>query len=75
MQNASIEFIERTLDRADSLPDGEIKTALIQEAVKAADALAQLPWQYYTRHELIAATFGSGEADKMLVPLGWCLSR
>jgi hypothetical protein len=75
MQNASIEFIERTLDRADQLPEGPIKTALLEEAVRAADALADVPWQYYTRHEVIAAAFGSGEADKMLVALSWCLSR
>lgn len=71
---ASIADIEVLIERADELPDGPTPVALVEEAVRIADVVGDVHWQFYARLCLVHHAFGSGDADKLLVALTWCLS-
>jgi hypothetical protein len=67
--------VEGLLDEASVLEDGPAKVALLEEAVRLADAHGNSGLGYEVRQELIhAATFG-GYPEKALVAFTWCLAH
>jgi hypothetical protein len=68
-------YVQEVLNEAGKLPDGPVKIALHEEAVRGADLLSLTDWQFYTRHELVRACFCGGDAERMLVALSWSLAR
>ncbi len=67
--------VEALLDEASLLEDGPAKVALLEEAVRLADAHGDAALAYDVRHDLIhAATFG-GRPETALVAFSWCLAH
>lgn len=66
--------IVELLSQADGMPDTPMKVAVIEEAVRRADALGDLEWQFDLRLYLISAAFSCGVADKLMAALTWCLA-
>jgi hypothetical protein len=71
----SIADIEELLSKAQGLPDGPIKIALCEEAVRGADLVGHMDWQFQTRHELVDACFMGGDPERLLVALSWSLAK
>ena len=60
------------LNHAYSFPEGRSRTALMEEAVRGADLLNDLDWQFNTRIEFIHAAARSDDMPKMMAAVGWC---
>lgn len=65
----------RLTEEAADLPYGPTRTALLEEAVRLADAIGDLETQYDTRMELVAAASFGGAAERALVAFTWCLKK
>ncbi len=57
------------------LDNGPARVAILEEAVRLADALGDLEYSIETRNELIEAATFSGADEKSLVAFSWCLAR
>jgi hypothetical protein len=63
------------VEQADGLPDGPAKLALLEEAVRLADAHGDLRAGYRLRDtKLISAAHEAARPDKYLVAFAWCLA-
>lgn len=65
--------LDSLLRQAQELPDGLARTELIRQAVKIADLTGDEVTQFHVRTMFVQSAFDSGEADEMLVALGWCV--
>jgi tetratricopeptide (TPR) repeat protein len=65
--------IYELMERAEDLSDETAKVALLDEAVRLADADQDLDLQFGTRMMLISSCFMGGHPEKMLVAISWCL--
>ena len=70
-----MENVQDSLNRAETVPDGPLKVAVLEEAVRAADVMGEVRWQFLARQRLIDAAFAAGEAGKLFVALSWCLGK
>lgn len=61
--------------QADLLPDGDAKTALLEQAVQLADRHNELIDSFELREKLISAALGAGDPRRMLVAFSWCLNQ
>jgi tetratricopeptide (TPR) repeat protein len=68
------ERVHELIARADSMPFGAAKTAVVEEAVRYADAADDLELSFATRMELVNAYQYGAEPGKSFVPFSWCLS-
>jgi hypothetical protein len=66
---------EELLDRADDLPDGPAKVAVLEEAVRLADQHGGEEDGYRARHALLDAAVSSGRGDLLLTHYAWCLAK
>ncbi len=57
------------------LPRGATKVSLLEEAVRLADLLNDVPLAYSLRDELMDAATFSGRDDLLLVSFSWCLAQ
>ena len=69
------EEIEALIDQAESMPDGRPKVEVLVDAVRRADVLEDLSFQFFARHCLIQAAFLAGQPTEMYTALSWCLAR
>ena len=69
-----VEQIQSLFDRAAVQEEGPVQSALIEEAVRLADSIQDEWLQFFTRISYVSAAFHAGEADKMMVALGWCVA-
>ena len=60
------------LERAEALPHGPERLALVDEAVRAADLAQDGEAGYEARKELIYSATYAGQSEKMLVAFAWC---
>lgn len=67
--------VEELLEEAWEMENGREKVALLEEAVREADALGDVGLAYYVRMELIDAAAFSGFHERSLVAFSWCLAR
>ncbi len=67
--------LEDLLDQAAELEPSPAKVALLEEAVREADALGDDGTSYFVRMELIDAASYSGFKEKSLVAFTWCLAK
>jgi hypothetical protein len=72
---ATLDDVQKLLGQARFLADGPNKVALIDEAVRTADLVGDIDWQFYARNELITACFTGGDPERMLVALSWSLAK
>lgn len=69
------ERFERLIGEAAGLEHGAVKVRVLEEAVRAADAMREDEESFYSRMQLSeAATFG-GRAELMLTSFSWCLAK
>jgi hypothetical protein len=61
--------------KAEGLPYGPARVALLEEAVQLADSLSDVSLAFDARHELMGAAVFSGRPDLMLVAFSWCLAQ
>ncbi|WP_309570158.1 hypothetical protein [Deinococcus sp.] len=66
------DYIQDLLERAQELPHGLERLALVDEAVRAADLAQDGMAGYETRKELIHSATYAGQSDCMLVAFAWC---
>jgi hypothetical protein len=67
--------IEELLAQADALDEGPAQVALVEEAVRLADAHNDTEAGFHARKQVVqAATFG-GQPDVALVAFSWCLAQ
>jgi hypothetical protein len=66
---------ERLREEAERLGDGPEKIAVLEEAVRHADATGDLRLQYSTREDLVEAAYFGGAPDKAVVAYTWCLAQ
>ena len=69
------EQVRELLSRAAELPEGHAKVALIEEAVRLADAHADLDLGYKARKKLLDACLGAGQGQTMILAFSWCLAQ
>ncbi|HEY9282663.1 MAG TPA: hypothetical protein VIP46_04325 [Pyrinomonadaceae bacterium] len=70
------ETVERLLAEAlESIKDGPEKIAVLEEAVRHADAAGDLKLQYAAREDLVEAAYFGGAPDKAVVAYTWCLAQ
>lgn len=67
--------IDELLARAEMLPDGPAKVAVVERAVQVADLHADVAAGFRTRVRLLGAALSGGQSDVLLVAFSWCLSR
>ena len=66
---------EEIIDRAEDLPSGLEKVALVEHAVRIADSSGSENDKYRARLELIDAANYAGCPEKVLVAFSWCLAK
>lgn len=66
---------ERLLAEADAMKDGPEKIAVLEEAVRCADATGDLRFQYRAREDFVEAAYFGGAPDKAIVAYSWCLAQ
>lgn len=67
--------IAELMKQAEALPHGSTRVGLLEEAVRLADLLVDVPLGFESRTKLIkAATFG-GAPEKAMVAFTWCLAQ
>lgn len=69
------DHIEDLIDQSWSMNNGPEKVALLEEAVREADALGDIPLAFYARMMLIETAAFSGFHERSLVAFSWCLSH
>jgi hypothetical protein len=69
------EQVEELVQQAGELGHGRTQVALLEQAVRIADAHNDLDLAYETRNELLRSAVFSGVADVALVAFSWCLSQ
>lgn len=70
------ETVERLLAEAlESIKDGPEKIAVLEEAVRHADAAGDLRFQYGAREDFVEAAYFGGAPDKAVVAYTWCLAQ
>lgn len=69
------ERITELIDQAEELEYGPAKVALLDEAVREADASGDVDAGFYARLELITAATFSGAKEKAMVAFSWCLGQ
>jgi hypothetical protein len=62
-------------DKAQGLPYGPARLALLEEAVQLADSVKDVDLAFSARQELMEAATFSGRPDIMLVAFSWCLAQ
>jgi len=67
--------IEELVGQASVLDNGAARVALIEEAVRLADAHNDTASGFHARMELVSAAMSAGQPDVMLVAFSWCLSQ
>jgi hypothetical protein len=67
--------IDDFLARAEFCPEGPAKVALLEEALRLAEAHQDLDQGFRVRRRLFAAEYFAGLPDRMLVTFSWCLSQ
>jgi hypothetical protein len=67
--------IEELVDQACFLENGAAKVALLEEAVRLADAHNDAASGFHARMQLVSAAMSAGQPDVMLVAFSWCLSQ
>ena len=60
------------LERAEELPYGPERLALVEQAVRQADLSRNIVAGYDARKELITSALYAGHSEKMLVAFAWC---
>ena len=66
---------QQRLDDALSLGDGPQKIAVLEEAVRLADASGDLALRYTAREDLVQAAYFGGSPEKAIVAYSWCLAQ
>ena len=67
--------VRSLLREVEGMPPGFARTALAEEAVRAADAANDLDAAFEARVELASAAEHGGEPQKALVAVTWCLAQ
>ena len=67
--------LSELLERARSLPEGDARVALLEEAVRLADSRNDSEQGYQIRQLLIKSAAFSGYPEKTLLHFSWCLGR
>ena len=67
--------IQELINQSDALERGVTQIALLEEAVRLADLLADIPLAYQARTKLIEAGEFGGADEKSLVAFSWCLAQ
>ncbi len=75
MNAAGEDDIDRLIRDSQGLPHGPARIALVEEAVRLADARHDLPKAFQCRLELVSAASNGGQPDVKLVAFSWCLSQ
>ena len=63
------------LDRADELPEGPTQIAVVEEAVRVADAANDPDAQFVARKRLTRAAVFGGAPDVAMVSFAWCVAQ
>lgn len=63
------------MGEAYELDYGPMRSAILEEAIRVADALPDLDLGYEARKQFITSTVFSGEHDRALVAFTWCLAQ
>ena len=71
----SREAAERLLAEAEGIKDGPEKIAVLEEAVRHADAAGDVRLQYTAREDFVEAAYFGGAPDKAIVAYSWCLAQ
>ncbi|TCP65541.1 hypothetical protein [Baia soyae] len=66
---------QRLLKQAESLPNGDTKLALMEEAIRILDSLQEVEEAFYERMDYIEVAIFSGRAEKAIVSFAWCLAQ
>lgn len=74
MSETEIE-LEELLRRALDLDDGDEQISTLEEAVRIADIVGDLEFQYGAREGFVRACIFGGAADKALVAFAWLLAQ
>jgi hypothetical protein len=69
------ERYQELIDEAYYLPYGDSKIALLEEAIRIADAHLSFSHQYHARMGLTEAAVMSGRVEKGIVSFAWCLAN
>lgn len=67
--------VHKLLEEARRLPDGPARVALVEAAVREADAAGDADAGYHARTELIQAAEHTGADERALVAFSWCLAQ
>jgi hypothetical protein len=67
--------INELMSRAEQLGHGPTEVGLLEEAVRLADLLADIPLAYRARTKLITAAKFGGSPEKAMVAFSWCLAQ
>ncbi|MET7277522.1 tetratricopeptide repeat protein [Kribbella sp. NPDC005582] len=62
------------LQRAESAPYGKVRSALLEDVVRRADAASEADLAFYSRLQLVTAYVMGGEPRKSLVPFARCVA-
>ena len=69
------ERLEELMIQAEELDNTPAKVAILEEAVREADALGDIDQAFYVRQELVRAATFSGYKEKAMVAFTWCLGQ
>jgi hypothetical protein len=67
--------VYRAVVKAREMENGDERVAVVEEAVRLADAGADLKLRYFARQELLEAAFWGGSPEKSLVAFSWLLAQ
>ncbi len=67
--------LDELLFKADSMPDGQAKLLLLEEAARIADSLNDIEKGYDIRTEIIYQGIFSGYSMNAIIAFSWCLSQ
>ncbi len=71
----SYEELDELMEQAAEMEHGPTQVAVLEEAVREADALADDEVSFEVRMDFIEAATFSGHPEKALVAFSWCLSK
>lgn len=66
---------EELMEQAESLPNGETKIAILEEAIRMADLHQDIEQGFYARMELTDVAVDVGRGEKAIVSFAWCLAQ
>lgn len=72
---ATRDDVNQLARRAEGLPYGATKVALLEEAVRLADSLQDIELAFDVRSKLMSAAQFSARGDVVLVAFSWCLAQ